>query len=315
MRFDVPKNTVFECLTGSRAYGTNIEGSDVDFKGVCVPPKDVILDPFFSFDQHEEQVNRGHDHDRTIFALQKFLKLASECNPNIVELLYTEESDWTVCAPVGRVLIEKRDIFLSKRAKFRFMGYAHSQLKKMRGHYEWLRNPPKSKPLRSDFGLPESGSKVIDKTTMGAIEDLESQGYTFGPEVATAVRREKEYASALTRWKQYQGWKKNRNEARAKLESKFGYDTKNGMHLIRLMRMCAEIMEGKGVITKRPDAEELIEIRLGSKTYEEIMEEASRLEDLVEDLYKKSSLPDETNTEEIKNLCVALHEAHWSLHG
>lgn len=35
-----------------------------------------------------------------------------------------------------------------------FLGYAMAQLKQIKTHRSWLLNPPKSKPLREDFGLP-----------------------------------------------------------------------------------------------------------------------------------------------------------------
>ena len=311
MQFDVDKHTIFLSRSGSLAYGTNIKGSDEDFKGVCVPPKDFVVGPFFSFEQKEELVSKGHPADRVIFSLSKFMKLASECNPNIIELLFTETEDWVVCTDIGLELVENRNLFLSKKAKWRFMGYAHAQLKRIKGHRSWLLNPPKGKPSRADYGLPEVGNKVISGSTMGAVDELKSQGYEFGGEVMTAIASEKRYATALQHWKQYENWKKTRNESRAALEAKFGYDTKHGMHLIRLMRMCEEILSGKGVITRRPDAEELVAIRLGSKSYDELIEEAEQLQARCEKLFETTTLPNAPDPKKLNDLCIELHEDFW----
>lgn len=43
MNFDLKPHTILLTLAGSRAYGTNTFTSDVDLKGVCVPPKEFYL--------------------------------------------------------------------------------------------------------------------------------------------------------------------------------------------------------------------------------------------------------------------------------
>ena len=57
------------------------------------------------------------------------------------------------------------------------------------------------------------------------------------------LQKENAYNRAVQMWEQYNKWKDTRNEKRAALEAKYGYDTKHGMHLIRLMRQCKEILE------------------------------------------------------------------------
>src|SRR6185312_2002206 len=90
------------------------------------------------------------------------------------------------------------------------------------------------------------------------------------------MQKEREYAARSREWQKYREWKENRNEARAGLEAKHGYDTKHGMHLVRLMRMCREILERGEVVVKRPDREELLAIRAGAWTYEQIVEWAEK---------------------------------------
>lgn len=310
MNFDVDAHTIFLARSGSHAYGTNLATSDEDFKGVCVPPKEFVLGPFYAFEQKEELVSNGHSYDRTIFALSKFVKLAADCNPNIIELLFTDEEDWVKCTPLGRKLIDHRDLFVTKKAKWRFMGYAHSQLKRIRGHRSWLLNPPQKKPEPEDFGLPKD-KKLISTSSMGAIDEASAKGYSFGVEAETIIQRQKQFASALQQWTQYQNWKKSRNEARAALEAAHGFDTKHGMHLLRLMRMCVEILSGEGVKTKRPDAEELVAIRQGALSYDELLEEARALEVKCEALFETSALPKAPNLVKLTALSVELHEEFW----
>ena len=90
------------------------------------------------------------------------------------------------------------------------------------------------------------------------------------------LKKERAYRSAMAEWKQYTEWVNNRNKDRSELELKYGYDTKHAMHLVRLMRMCREILQGKGVFVKRPDAEELLAIRNGSWKYDDLIEWAGK---------------------------------------
>ena len=56
---------IFECISGSHAYGLNTPESDTDYRGICIPPEDYFLG-MYSFDQHEQK-----DPDRTIFNIKK----------------------------------------------------------------------------------------------------------------------------------------------------------------------------------------------------------------------------------------------------
>ena len=142
--------TIYFTRYGSHAYGTSLPTSDRDFRGVAIPPVKYLLGCQETFDQACSK-----EPDLTIFGLQKFLKLAADCNPNVLELLYVDESDVLVCTPAGRRLRDARDLFLSKKARHTYSGYANQQLKRMMGHYEWHTNAPKAPPTRAEFGLPE----------------------------------------------------------------------------------------------------------------------------------------------------------------
>src|SRR5690606_9857781 len=105
------------------------------------------------------------------------------------------------------------------------------------------------------------------------------------------LERERAYQSKQREWEQYQHWKKTRNPARHALEEKYGFDTKHAMHLVRLMRMCREILETGKVLVKRPDAEELLSIRNGAWSYEQLEEWAAREDKALEEVMRASRLP------------------------
>lgn len=123
------------------------------------------------------------------------------------------------------------------------------------------------------------------------MESLAGDGYEFGTEVMRTLDAEKRYALALKQWQQYQRWQRERNPARAELEAKFRYDPKHAMHLVRLLRMCEEILSGRGVLVRRPDAEELRAIRQGAWSYEQLVEWAEAQDAKCAALYETSPLP------------------------
>jgi predicted nucleotidyltransferase len=294
--------TIFLTVVGSHSYGTNIEGSDVDVKGVCIPPKEIIL----GFDQNFEQSDQI-DPDLVIYGLRKFMFLAANCNPNIIELLFTDPKFHLIKTEVGQKLLDHRDLFLSKRAKHTFSGYAISQLKRMRTHRAWLLDPPKKRPQRADFGLEEG--KKVSSSVQGAFNSLLEKGASFDGEVMQLLDREKKYNTAVNHWKQYENWKNTRNPARATLEAKHGYDVKHAMHLIRLMRMCREIITTGKVEVLRSDAQELIAIRNGAWSYEQLINWAEIQDKELDELYKISDiLPHQPDRKKLNKLCIELVE-------
>ena len=120
--------------------------------------------------------------------------------------------------------------------------------------------------------------------------------------------KERQFFNAKKEWDQYINWKNTRNKARYELEEKFKFDTKHGLHLIRLLRMCKEILESGKVIVKRPDAKELLEIRNGLWSYDKLLLEAEKLEKEIEEAFVKSKLPNIPNKQKLDDLCVKLVE-------
>ena len=307
--FDVNLHSIYRCYSGSVAYGMALSTSDVDVKGIAIAPREHVVGFAYSFEQRERSVAKGHAFDEVIYDLRKFMKLAAECNPNIVEMLFCHPTDILFSAVEALTLYESRELFLSQRAKHTFGGYAMSQLKRIRSHRRWLLDPPKAKPTREAFGLDPH--KKLSADTMGAADAVIAEGHVLAEEAMQLLAREKSYGVALREWNQYESWKASRNEKRAALERDHGYDTKHAMHLVRLLRMCKEILSGEGVKVRRPDAEELLGIRRGQWPYEQLTEWAENTLDECEALSKTSALPHSPDIAKLNALCVELHESFW----
>lgn len=100
-------------------------------------------------------------------------------------------------------------------------------------------------------------------------------------------------------------------EKRKALVNKYGYDTKNAAHLIRLLRMGIEFLIDGKLYVYRKDAPQLLEIKHGKWTLEEIKKEAKKLFDLAEEAYVKSDLPSITDKEKINQFCVDLIKTYF----
>ncbi len=91
---------------------------------------------------------------------------------------------------------------------------------------------------------------------------------------------------------------------RKQLVEKHGYDCKNSSHLIRLLRMSIEyLIEGK-LFVERKDAANLLAIKRGEWTLEQVKTEAQKLFDRAQDAYIKSTLPNEPDRERAEQLCM-----------
>lgn len=221
--------TIYKVISGSQAYGTALKESDFDVRGVALASANCIL----GLDRFEQHVSP--EGDTVIYDLRKFLRLALNNNPSILEILWVPEECVLEVNDYGRKLVAARQKFLSKKVYATFGGYAKNQL-----------------------------NKVLRRSGAG----------THG------VRRE-----AI---------------------DEHGYDTKNAMHLIRLLKMGIEALREGALNVRRPDAAELLEIRKGKYSLGEIMQMAGRLEEELKRAFEASPLPEEPDYRAANELCVGI---------
>ena len=90
---------------------------------------------------------------------------------------------------------------------------------------------------------------------------------------------------------------------RKKVVETYGFDCRHASHCIRLLRMGYEFTTtGELTVYRTKDAQELIDIKNGKWTLEEVKDEANRLFGLAESAYKKCDLPEEPETAKVEKL-------------
>lgn len=100
-------------------------------------------------------------------------------------------------------------------------------------------------------------------------------------------------------------------EKRKRLVQKFGYDVKNACHLIRLLRMGIEFLQEGKLYVKRDDANDLLSVKRGEWTLEQVKEESDKLFEKAKIAHKKSKLPEYPNYGKIDKLCINILKYHF----
>lgn len=310
------ENIILLGLGGSHAYGTNNENSDIDIRGIATNSKRNIL----TGNDFENIVNEKTD--TTIYSLEKIIKLLCSCNPNTIEMLGLKPEHYIYETAAGRLLVQNRHLFLSKRAIHSFGGYANAQLRRLENKSARLTNQSLQEKhiLKSiehasvDFKnafFPMSDDAIklyIDKSPQ---EDYDTEIFCDVSLTHYPLRDYKgmfDYIGEIV--KSYS--KIGRRNEKAIEHDKLG---KHMMHLVRLYLMCFDILENEEIVTYREkDRDMLMSIRNG-KYLDENRQPIPEFYELVDKLQKRldydkenTSLPHDVDIEKIKDLVMEINE-------
>jgi len=414
-------NVLLKSITGSRLYGTQYElgehpfdpeyVSDFDFRGLFIGKTE---DRLSLIENVPEQIEINDEEDTVFYDILKFFQLSIDNNPNIMDILFSDEDSILFSTEIGRSIFANRHLFISQKSKDSFNGYAMQQLYRMKQHHRWSKTYPEiytvEKYIKTSFDNQEidfqwiadyfSGvlaAKISNETAQEhkhldntismedfihihnidfnlykfikphAFDYLKVKDKSFHPiqkqdglkelftndavysklnetiflvhEIKSAnsgiftrsgnlrpsakkipsdsipsfvvsfnisdFKRDCKEISSI--W----DWKVNRNEKRAKLEERFGYDVKHGMHLYRLLISAKKLLI-TGTYTPKLSAEDLSlakDILAGKITYEDIISMAESLSKELNDIVKsgKSPLPETADLKAINELLLSIY--------
>lgn len=155
---------IYKVIRGSHAYGTSLPTSDTDYSGIYIQPFDDILGLGYQ-DQASDAKN-----DIVYYEVRRFLELLASNNPTVLELLNTPEDCVAYKHPVMDVILEQRDVFITKICRNSFGGYARQQIQKAQGLNKKM-NWEKSKVTRK--GPLDFCYVILGEKTFPLIEYLE----------------------------------------------------------------------------------------------------------------------------------------------
>lgn len=166
---EVENKLAYKFVRGSTLYNTNIETSDVDYGGVFILPNERLIGlPDFYQDQVSDE-----KHDTTYYEFNRWVELLMKANPNALESLFVP-TDKVIgdIHPAVQLIIDNRDMFLTKECFKSLSGYAYAQIQKCRGLNKKCVQPVMEKKEVMDFcyTFKDQGSQPMK-------EFLEERGY------------------------------------------------------------------------------------------------------------------------------------------
>ena len=125
------------------------------------------------------------------------------------------------------------------------------------------------------------------------------------------------YSTHSKEYREYQEWVKKRNLNRylTNKSHKQDYDSKNIMHLVRLLLTAEEIpTQGRINVDRSSNRGYLLDIKNGSVDLPEVVSEVESRTDSIKNLFESSSLPEKVNLEYLRGLEFRIRKSHGKIH-
>lgn len=310
------KHVILLGLAGSYSYGTNIETSDIDLRGITLNQKSDLIG-LTKFEQYVDEST-----DSVIYAFNKIITLLLSCNPNTIELLGLNPEHYLYLNEIGQLLLDNRKLFLSKRAINSFGGYADAQLRRLQNALARDSFPQSEKEqhifnsvknamhdFNNHYKNFESGSIeiFIDKAVN---PELETEIFVNANMIHYPLR---DYSSMWnTMANVVRDYEKigKRNKKKDDLHL-----NKHAMHLIRLFMMALDILEKGEIVTYRSVEHDLLmDIRSGKYLkadgafHESFYEMLADYEKKLHYAAENTDLPDEPDMKAVQELVMTINE-------
>ncbi|RAK70251.1 DNA polymerase beta superfamily protein [Hymenobacter edaphi] len=343
---------LFEAISGSRAYGTNLAHSDTDLKGVFVLPERQFL----GLDYVAQVANDSNDE--VFYELRRFVELALKNNPNVLELLATPADCVVQRHPLFAAF--RPELFLSKLCRQTFADYAVAQIKKAKGLNKKINNPePPARKSVLDFCYVTRGAGAqpaaqwlqrqglaaaqcglanvphltdlyalfVDRSPDGrlgyrglvrdaeASNDVQLSAVPKGEEPAAYLSFNRNGYSTYCRvYREYWDWVQKRNAERYQNTVQHGknYDAKNMLHVFRLLQMAEEIAREGRLYVRRPNRDFLLRIRRGEFEYADLVQQAEELVARVDAAFAASALPAEPDRAAVEQVLIETRQRFYA---
>lgn len=310
------KHVILLGLAGSYSYGTNIETSDVDVRGIALNQKSDLI----GLTQFEQYVD--DNTDTVIYAFNKIVTLLLSCNPNTIELLGLNPEHYLYLNDIGWMLLDNKKLFLSRRAIQSFGGYADAQLRRLQNAlardtfpqseqeqhiFNSVKNAMHS--FNTSYKNFENGSMeiFIDKAVNPA---LETEIFVNANLAHYPLR------DYLGMWNNMSNVIKDYEKIGKRNKKKDDLHlNKHAMHLIRLFMMAIDILEKGEINTYRAKEHNLLmDIRFGKYQKEDGTFQDSFYE-MISDFEKRlhyaaenTDLPEEPDMKRVQELVMTMNE-------
>lgn len=340
-------------ISGSHAYGTNTSQSDVDIRGVFIQPLDSILRDGY-IEQITDETNDTIYYELKRFVelliknnpnILEMLAMPEDC----VQIMHPLFKEYFVDKLHLYITKLTKNTFFSyakeqiKKAKGynKKMNWEESKITRKTvldfcyvindngsiSIHKWLKinnlnqiniglsaiNHARDTYMMYNLGNINRGI-VSDENLANDVQlsnipkELKSIGIMIFNKDA--------YSIHCKNYREYQKWLKDRNVNRVAMNKSHGknYDSKNMMHLFRILHMAEELTSGVLRVRRTPqEIEALMKIRRGERDFDELVLECEKLNNSIEILYDNCSLPENVNENYILDDMLKLRKNLYSL--
>jgi len=340
---------LFQAISGSRSFGLATENSDTDIKGVYYLPKEDFFGLNY-IPQISNETNdiTYYEIGRLVELLQKnnpnileILASPEDCiqykNP-LMDLLKPEDFLSKLCKDTfaGYAISQ---IKKAKGLNKKILNPIDKKRKSILDFCYILQNNG-SVPLKkwlSENGKTQEkcGLVNIDNTKgmfalfydesgdlgyKGIIQNEEANQVSLSSipkgeqSVAFMFCNLDAYSTYCKDYREYWKWVSERNEDRYNVNQNHGqnYDSKNMMHTIRLLQSCEQIFKTGSLNIRVENRDELLDIKAGNWSYNEVMQKAETLIKSIENYHSISKLPDFPDLGKTTKILVEIRETLYS---
>lgn len=334
---------LLDCLSGSKAYGLDTPASDTDKRGLFYLPKRS----FFASDKFDSVSNETNDESYSelgkFFELLSkanptMIELLNRKGDSVLykhelinlikpQLYLSKECEFTYA---GYAIAQ------IKKAKGLNKKIVNPVEPKRKTVLDFCQVPVGSGTIKLEQFLKQKGfkqehcglSKLANVAGMyalyyfgngsykGVIRNEESNDVSLssiekGEELVTYMFYNKDaYSMYCKKYKEYWQWVNDRNESRYENTRSHGknYDSKNMMHIFRLLQMGLEIAELGEVNVRRNDRDFLLKVKSGLYEYEDLIKLAEEKCLEIKEVFAKTTLPLKPDVDRLKELSVLFRE-------
>lgn len=305
-------NIVLLGLGGSYAYGTNIETSDIDIRGIATNSKREIL-----LGEDFEQVV-DVPTDTTVYSFKKIINLLCNANPNTIEILGLNPNQYIKISDIGRQILDNKTLFLSKRVIESFGGYAHSQLRRLDNksarqlnqseHEKHVLNSVNN--AKYSFAGRYSNCNINLYLDKAENEELDTEIF------ADVTLKHYPLRDYLGMWNELKTVVRDYDKVSKRNKNAVEHNkiSKHMMHLLRLYMMCIDILDNHEIITYRAKEHDLLMairnneyIDNNSQPTEEFNKLVDYYQNKMMESAKRTTLPDEPDYNKIKEFVIKVN--------
>ncbi len=337
---------ILECISGSKAYGLDTPTSDIDIKGVFILPKeeyyglnyipqvnnetnDIV---FYEFGRFMELLSLNNPNILELLytpetaLIYKHPYLTEIKSDLILSKLCSNTFGKFALSQIKKAKGLKKKIVnpIAKERKsvmsFCFVNYLQGSIPlekylEIKGWKQENCGLVNIQNMKDVYGLYHSENLGFNGIIKGSVSnDVSLSSIPKGTvQEGLMYFNRNGYSTYCKEYREYWDWVEKRNDNRFEnTKSHFkNYDSKNMMHVFRLLEMAIEIGKQKKLNVKRPNRDFLLDIKAGKFAYEDLIKMAREKQTEMEMAFDDSTLPDEPDLAMINHLTYSLRDKFY----